>query len=201
MYTGFDEATGLIEQFRGYFDLEDIDLGAFEPRNAPVDVLLGRDRVQRSKIVKQPDVVMLLHLLWDDYPPAVREANFRYYEPRCAHGSSLSPSIHALVAARLGDLELATRYFRQAMDIDLADNMGNAAGGVHAAALGGLWQAAVFGFAGLRLTDHGPEHRPNLPPHWGGLSMRFKWRGRTHDLNLPPAGGAAGAQPGRRADG
>ncbi|GAA0604196.1 hypothetical protein GCM10009416_47240 [Craurococcus roseus] len=201
MYTGLDEATGLMEQFRGYFELEDIDLGAFEPRNAPVDVLLGRERVQRSKIIKQPDVVMLLHLLWDDYPPAVREANFRYYEPRCAHGSSLSPAIHALVAARLGDPELATRYFRQAVDIDLADNMGNAAGGVHAAALGGLWQAVVFGFAGLRLTDHGPEHHPNLPPHWGGLSMRIMWRGRTHDLNLPPAGGAAGPQPGRRSDG
>jgi kojibiose phosphorylase len=200
LYTGFDERTGLIEQFRGYFGLEDIDLGAFEPRNAPMDVLLGRDRVQRSKIVKQPDVVMLLHVLWDDYPPAVREANFRYYEPRCGHGSSLSPSIHALVAARLGDLALATRYFRQAMDIDLANNMGNAAGGVHAAALGGLWQAAVFGFAGLRLTDHGPEYHPNLPPHWGGLSMRFQWRGQTHDLSLPPDG-AAGAQPGGRADG
>jgi kojibiose phosphorylase len=143
---------------------------------------------------------MLLHLLWDDYPPEVREANFRYYEPRCAHGSSLSPSIHALVAARLGHPELAARYFRQAMDIDLADNMGNAAGGVHAAALGGLWQAVVFGFAGLRLADHGPEYHPNLPPHWEGLSMRFKWRGRTHDLNLPPAGGAAGAQLGRQAD-
>ena len=166
-----------------------------------MDVLLGRDRVQRSKIIKQPDVVMLLHLLWDDYPPEVREANFRYYEPRCGHGSSLSPSIHALVAARLGDLALATRYFRQAMDIDLANNMGNAAGGVHAAALGGLWQAVVFGFAGLRLTDHGPEYHPNLPPHWGGLSMRFKWRGQTHDLKLPSDGAAAGAQPGGRADG
>ena len=201
LYTGFDEATGLIEQFRGYFDLEDIDLGAFEPRSAPMDVLLGRERVQRSKIIKQADVVMLLHLLWDDYPPEVREANFRYYEPRCGHGSSLSPSIHALVAARLGDLALATRYFRQAMDIDLANNMGNAAGGVHAAALGGLWQAVVFGFAGLRLTDHGPEYQPNLPPHWGGLSMRFTWRGQAHDLKLPSDGTAAGAQPGGRADG
>jgi len=166
-----------------------------------VDVLLGRERVQRSKIIKQPDVVMLLHLLWDDYPPAVREANFRYYEPRCGHGSSLSPSIHALVAARLGDLELATRYFRQAMDIDLANNMGNAAGGVHAAALGGLWQAAVFGFAGLRLTDQGPQCHPNLPHHWGGLSMRIMWRGQAHDLKPLSRGAASGAEHGGRADG
>jgi len=200
LYTGFDEATGLIEQFRGYFDLEDIDLGTFEPRNAPIDVLIGGDRVRRSKIVKQADVVMLLHLLWDDYPPEVREMNFRYYEPRCAHGSSLSPAIHALIAARLGDLTLATRYFRQAMDIDLADNMGNAAGGIHAAALGGLWQAVVFGFAGLRLTDHGPEYHSNLPPHWQGLSMRCKWHGQAYELKLPPGGAAVGTQLRRRAD-
>lgn len=199
LYTGFDEATGLIEQFQGYFDLEEIDLNLFQPRNAPMDVLLGRDRIQRSKVVKQADVVMLLSLLWDDYPPAVREANFRYYEPRCGHGSSLSPAIHALVAARLGDLTLATRYFRQAIEIDLADNMGNAAGGVHAAALGGLWQAVVFGFAGLRLTDHGPEYHPNLPPHWDDLALRCTWRGRIYELKRPPEG-AAGGQLGRLAD-
>jgi kojibiose phosphorylase len=188
LYTGFDEQSGLFEQFRGYFGLEDIDLAAFAPRTAPMDVLLGRERIRRSKVIKQADVVMLVHLLWERLPPEVRKANFEYYEPRCGHGSSLSPAIHALVAARLGDVPLAERYFRQAAEIDLSDNMGNAAGGVHAGALGGLWQAAVFGFAGLRFIDEGPEHRPNLPPSWCGLSMRFRWRGRWHELTLPESG-------------
>ena len=108
--------------------------------------------------------------------------------PRCGHGSSLSPAIHALVAARLGDAALAERHFRQASEIDLSDNMGNAAGGVHVGALGGLWQAAVFGFAGLCFTDEGPEHRPNLPPSWRSLSMRFQWQGRWHEVVLPENG-------------
>jgi beta-phosphoglucomutase family hydrolase len=193
IHTGFDARTGLFEQFEGYFALEDIDLTAFEPRNAPMDVLLGRDRIRGSKIIKQPDVVMLLHLLWDRFPPEVRTANFRYYEPRCAHGSSLSPAIHAAVAARLGDVALAERYFRQASEIDLSDNMGNAAGGVHAAALGGLWQAAVFGFAGLRPSDEAPVCEPNLPPHWRELSFRLKWRGRTHEFKLPTDRAPAGS--------
>jgi len=188
LYTGFDEQTGLFEQFRGYFGLEDIDLAPFAQRTAPMDVLLGRERIQRAKIIKQPDVVMLVHLLWERLPPEVRKANFEYYEPRCGHGSSLSPAIHALVAARLGDAALAERYFREAAEIDLSDNMGNAAGGVHVGALGGLWQATVFGFAGLRFTDEGPEHRPNLPPSWRSLSMRFQWRGRWHELALPESG-------------
>jgi kojibiose phosphorylase len=189
IYTGFDEQTGLFEQFRGYFALEDIDLAAFAPRTAPMDVLLGRERIQRSKIIKQPDVVMLVYLLWDRMPAEVRKANFEYYEPRCGHGSSLSPAIHALVAARLGDTALAERYFRQAAEIDLADTMANSTGGIHAGALGGLWQAAVFGFAGLRLTEDGPEHRPKLPGSWRSLSMRFQWRGRWHELTLPEGEG------------
>ena len=199
LYTGFDEQTGLFEQFQGYFALEDINLAAFASRTAPMDVLLGRERIRRSKIIKQPDVVMLIYLLWEQLAPEVRRVNFEYYEPRCGHGSSLSPAIHALLAARLGNIALAERYFRQAAEIDLANNMGNAAGGIHAAAMGGLWQAAVFGFAGLRLTREGPEPRPNLPPSWRSLSMRVHWRGRWHDIKVPESSGdgwkQAGAAP------
>lgn len=183
MYTGFDPDTGLFEQFRGYHDLEEVDLSAYEPSAGPADILLGRERTKRSKVIKQADVVLLLHLLWDRFTPDVRRANFHYYEPRCAHGSSLSPSIHALVAARLGELELAQRYWRQAAEIDLANNMGNAAGGVHGAALGGLWQAAVFGFAGLRFGERGPELDPQLPAGWRALRFPVCWRGRRYRMS------------------
>jgi len=183
LYTGLDPKTGLIEQFRGYFVLKDLPISRFVSRVVPVDVLLGLDRVLRSPIIKQPDVLMLLYLFWDDFTPEQREINFRYYEPRCAQGSSLSPCIHALLAARLGDMALAEKYFRQASEIDLSDNMGNAAGGVHAAALGGLWQAAVFGFAGLRLDEDGPKLDPKLPPTWRNLSFRIRWRGNDYELS------------------
>jgi hypothetical protein len=79
-------------------------------------------------------------------------------------------------AARLGDTTLAERYFRQAAEIDLADNMGNAAGGVHAGALGGLWQAAVLGFAGLRFCGESPdEHRETC--HRAGAACRCAFSG------------------------
>jgi trehalose/maltose hydrolase-like predicted phosphorylase/hydroxymethylpyrimidine pyrophosphatase-like HAD family hydrolase len=179
LVTGPDPSTGLFEQFAGFFNLEPVDLAAYTPRAAPMDVLLGRERTQRSQVIKQADVVMLLALLWDRVPPAVRAANFRYYEPRCGHGSSLSPAIHALVAARLGDLPVAERYFHQSAAIDLHDSMGNAAGGVHIGALGGLWQAAVFGFAGVRLERDGLRLDPHLPEIWTGLRFAVQWRRRT----------------------
>ncbi len=184
LHLGFDPWTGLFEQFEGYFGLEEIDLADYEPRNVPMDVLLGPERIRGSKVIKQADVVMLLYLLWDRFPSKVRESNFRYYEPRTGHGSSLSPPIHAAMAARLGDAELAERYFQETSEIDLENRLGNAAGGVHAAALGGLWQAVVFGFAGASLAETGPQLNPRLPKAWKRLQLNLQWRGRSFPIDL-----------------
>jgi len=178
MATGFDPATNLFEQFAGFFQLEELDLQAYRPLAVPIDVTLGRERTQASNVVKQADVVALSALLWEWFPSAVHEANFRYYEPRTAHGSSLSPALHALVSARLGEADLAAQYFREASAIDLSNHRGKAEGGVHIATLGGLWQAAVFGMGGIRLRDDGLVIDPHLPSSWDRLSFPLQWRGR-----------------------
>jgi kojibiose phosphorylase len=184
LVTGFDPATKLFEQFAGYFQLEEVDVVAMRSYAMPIDASLGPERTRRSKAIKQADVVALSALLWHKWPAAVHEANFRYYEPRTAHGSSLSPALHALVAARLGDAALAQTYFRQAAEIDLANNMGNAAGGVHMGALGGIWQAAVLGAAGLRALRDGIAIDPHLLPGWTEMSFPVQWRERSLYLRL-----------------
>jgi kojibiose phosphorylase len=151
-----------------------------------MDVILGHEAIRRTNVIKQADVIMAIYLLWNEFSPEVREANFRYYERRTAHGSSLSPSIHALVAARLGDLPLAEKYLRQAAEIDLGNNMGNAAGGVHAAAIGGLWQAMVFGFAGMSPGSEGLTFDPVLLSQWRSLAFPVQWRGRELRLEVEP---------------
>src|SRR5262249_46960026 len=142
---GLDSANGLYEQFAGFHALEPLDLGAYADRTVPIDVLIGRERTQRSQVLKQADVVALIALLPEEFPGAIAETNFRHYEARCAHGSSLSAGMHALVAARLGDAEMAMRYLCEtaAADLDLDPN---SAGGVRIAGLGGLWQAVLLGF-------------------------------------------------------
>lgn len=182
--TGFDTATRLFQQFAGYYQLEEIDVAAQRGCATPIDTCLGPQRIRRSKAIKQADVVALCALLWEKWPAAVHEANFRYYEPRTAHGSSLSPAVYALVAARLGDRTMAEAYFRQAAEIDLANNMGNAAGGVHMGGLGALWQAAVFGVAGLRVRENGIAIDPHLLPGWTELTFPVHWRGRLLRLCL-----------------
>jgi kojibiose phosphorylase len=178
IFTIFDPKTRLYEQFEGYYEKEPIDLKKFEPRTAAMDVILGHERINQTNVVKQADVVMALYLLWNELPADVRLPNFRYYEPRTGHGSSLSPSMHALVAARLGEDRMAAQYLKQAAEIDLGNNMGNASGGVHAAAIGGLWQAVVFGFGGVQMHAGGLTFEPHLLPHWRKLAFPLQWRRR-----------------------
>ncbi|HET9014544.1 MAG TPA: glycosyl hydrolase family 65 protein, partial [Thermomicrobiaceae bacterium] len=173
-----DPATGLLDEFAGFLGLEQVDLERYAGRTVPMDVVLGRERTRRSQVVKQADVVMLLALLWDRFPPAVREANFQYYAAHCGHGSSLSPAMHAAVAARLGNPELALRYLHQAIALDANDSMGNADLGVHIGAHGGLWQAIAFGFGGLSLGADGLALDPHLPSGWTSLCFPLSWRGR-----------------------
>jgi trehalose/maltose hydrolase-like predicted phosphorylase len=181
--TGLDAATGIYEQFAGYHKLEQLDLSLYADRKMPIDVVIGPERTRRSQVVKQADVVALIALLPDEFPGAAAKANFRHYEPRCAHGSSLSAGIHALVAARLGETETALRFLRQAAIADLELDP-NSAGGIRIAGLGGLWQAIILGFAGLDLKSDMLGIDPRLPPHWRSLSFRVCWRGRSVAIRI-----------------
>jgi trehalose/maltose hydrolase-like predicted phosphorylase len=190
IFVGLDPATGLYEQFAGFHALEPLDLTQYADRTVPIDVVIGRERTQRSQVVKQADVVALMALLPGEFPGAMAEKNFRHYEPLCAHGSSLSAGMHALVAARLGDPEMALRYLREAAATDL-DLDPNSAGGVRIAGLGGIWQAVMRGFVGLDLASEPPGIDPRLPPQWRSLSFRVCWRGRS--LVMRVAGGTVQA--------
>jgi trehalose/maltose hydrolase-like predicted phosphorylase len=95
--------------------------------------------------------------------------------------------MHAIVAARLGDVELATRYFEETAATDLADTRGGSAGGVRIAALGGLWQTVVFGFVGFAIRHDGIALDPHLPGTWRSVRLRVHWRGRRVHVHLEHA--------------
>ncbi len=202
---GYDPATKLYEQFAGFFDMADVDPAALAARPMAADLLLGREVTLKSKVVKQADVVMLCYVLSNEIGADVAQANLRYYEPITSHGSSLSPAIHAALAARLGDTRLAFEAFRMASDIDLSDNMGNAARGLHMATMGGLWQAAVMGFGGVRRHHETLVIDPHLPEEWSSFDYTVRFRGVRYRvavagerLRLAVDGGPATVRLGRR---
>ena len=172
LFTGFAPASGLFEQFAGFFDLEEVDLSRYADRTVPLDVILGRERTQRSQVVKQADIVALLALLPEECDARARLTNFQYYEPRCGHGSSLSRGMHALAAARLGEMDIAIRYFQETAATDLADISGRQRRRCPHRGTRWMWQAAVFGFGGLALRAEALGLIPVCRPPGGRLIPR-----------------------------
>jgi kojibiose phosphorylase len=183
-----NKETGLIEEFEGFFAREDINLADYEPRTRSRQAILGIEGANQRQVLKQADVLMLMYLLRDKYDRQTLQKNWDYYEPRTDHtyGSSLGPAIHAILACDLDKLDEAYTHFMRAALVDLEDVRGNANEGIHAASAGGVWQAIVFGFAGVKLTENGPVATPKLPPGWTRLKFRFQWRDRLYEFDLKP---------------
>ena len=175
--TGFDRRTGLYEQFAGFFALEPLVVSEIVPRRPiAADVMLGPERTRSAQVVKQADVLMLHHLLPDETRDSL-VSNLDFYEPRTAHGSSLSPGIHAALLARAGRLDEAVALLRVAARLDLDDVTGTTAGGLHLATMGSVWQAVVQGFAGIRPGSTALEIDPRLPSTWRALEVPVTYRG------------------------
>lgn len=174
---GFDPATGRHEQFAGAWSLDPVPIGELAELPVAADVLLGWDRVAASRVLKQPDVLMLHHLVPQELPPGSLAADIADELPHISHGSSLSPAICAAVLARAGRPDEGMPLFDLAARVDFEDLTGSARLGLHLATMGGLWQAVVLGFAGIRPTSSGLCIDPHLPTRWTALHVRLRYRG------------------------
>ncbi|HOJ01269.1 MAG TPA: beta-phosphoglucomutase [Anaerolineaceae bacterium] len=199
IYSGFDQQTGLFEQFTGYYQLKPLDLTSLEPRTRSVQSILGIEETQKVQVIKQPDVLMMLYLLNHEYDESLLKANWDYYAPQTdlTYGSSLGPAIQSIMATRVGDIEEAYRLFMLAAGTDLEDKRGNTAEGIHAATHGGLWQTCVFGFGGVRFTADGPVASPHLPTGWKRLQFEIQYRGVGYTFDLH-AGSEQPVLPGKK---
>ena len=175
---GYDAETGIYEQFAGFHDLEPILIADIAPRRPiAADLLLGPERVRGAQVVKQADVLMLHHLVPHELAPGSLAPNLDHYEPRTAHASSLSPGIHAALLARAGRLPEACAALSLAARIDLEDYSETTAGGLHLAAMGSVWHAVAYGFAGITVHDGTLRLDPHLPETWEALELRLRLRG------------------------
>src|SRR5260221_1607276 len=185
MFIPQDTERGILEQFENFFKLEPVALDHWNPRVTPMDAILGHEAIQHVMIIKQADVVMLMALLDDAFRSREEKLrNWNFYYPLVDHGSSLSPSTHAWVAARLGLLEEAYKEFLFGAGIDLEDAKGNVRDGIHGAAAGGLWEAAAFGFAGVQVEGDTFTVDPHLPEHWRSMTLHLSFRGQQHTIRL-----------------
>lgn len=182
-----DPDTGLIEQFQGYFGMEDVPITVWDENDMPqYPTGYHHFNCENTTLLKQPDVVMVQYLLPDLHGHASKRANFHYYEARTLHKSSLSPSIHAIMGIEVGDFTRAEQYFARSAFVDLADNQGNTAEGMHIASAGGTWQTVVSGFGGFRVRGGVMAFDPWLPPGWDRVEFRLCWHGDVVEVAVEP---------------
>jgi maltose phosphorylase len=128
-------------------------------------------------MIKQPDVLMFMFLYNQSFSLAEKQANYDYYEPRCIHESSLSPSVHSILASELGRHEEAFDFFRFATRIDLDNYNRNTGEGIHTTSIAAAWMNIVYGFGGIRSDGEMLSFSPSIPAHWKGYSFQVYYRG------------------------
>jgi maltose phosphorylase len=173
MILPYDPQTKLYEQHEGFFNLPHIDVDAIPVEDFPLYHHWSYDRIYRTDMIKQPDVLMFLFLYNRSFTLAEKQANYDYYEPRCIHESSLSPSVHSIFAAELGRPEEAFDFFRFATRIDLDNYNRNTHEGIHTTSIAAAWMNIVYGFGGMRSTGSLQSHHPL---HWKSYCFGDLWR-------------------------
>ena len=127
-----------------------------------------------------------MYLLEHKFSKEVKQANYNYYEPRTLHDSSLSLSTHSILASDLGNKELAYELFQRASEIDMGPNMKSSDHGIHAAAIGGIWQILICGFGGIRMVGGQLRLDPKLPDQIKSIRFPIYWEGCRLEIQVSP---------------
>jgi alpha,alpha-trehalose phosphorylase len=182
----FDAELGVTSQSEGFTRYRRWDFEATPPEDYPLLLHYPYYLLYSSQVVKQADLVFALYLCGDHFELEQKRRDFAYYEPITVRDSSLSASIQAIVAAEIGELDLAYDYFRETALIDLHDLAGNTADGLHLASLAGAWLVAVAGFGGLRDYGEVLAFAPRLPRSLSRVSFRLLYRDRCLRVDIGP---------------
>lgn len=184
MFIPYSEAFGIHPQDSLFLEREVWDLPATPPEQRPLLLHFHPLVIYRFQVLKQADVVLALFLQGNHFTPEEKLANFEYYDPLTTGDSTLSAVVQSILAAEVGYQDLALKYFKEALFVDLADLHQNAADGVHVASAGGVWSALVSGFGGMR--DYAGEltFDPRLPASWPSLEFALQWRGSRTRITL-----------------
>ena len=171
---------GIISQFEGYEQLDELDWEGYRARYGNIQRLdrilhAEGDDPNRYKVSKQADTVMLfylfspgaLHRLFErlgyEYRADTAARNIAYYDKRTSHGSTLSFIAHAGVLAAL-DPESSWERFLAALRSDAEDIQGGTTReGIHMGVMSGTLDLMQRGYPGSEIRDGVLQFEPRLP--------------------------------------
>ena len=188
MYYPYDEKQQVFLQQDGYLDKEQILVKDLPAADRPINQKWSWDRILRSCYIKQADVLQGIYFFEGDYDLETIRRNFDFYEPRTVHESSLSPCVHAILAAKLGDEARAYEFYLRTARLDLDDYNNDTEDGCHITSMAGTWMAVVEGFGGMRVKDGKLSFQPFLPGKWKSFSFHIGFRGAVLNVKVSKGG-------------
>ena len=176
MYLPVHNELGIILQQDGFMDKVQQTVKNLDPAERPLNQHWSWDRILRSVFIKQADVLQGIYFFEDEFDEDTIRRNFDFYEPRCVHESSLSASIHSVLAARLHDIESAYTLYLRTARLDLDDYNREVKDGLHITSMAGTWLAIVEGFGGMRIRNERVCLNPVIPAAWESYSFIIRYR-------------------------
>ena len=161
-----------------FLDKELVPVRDLDPKNLPINQHWSWDRILRSPYIKQSDTLHAMYYFPDAFTEQQKRDNYEFYEPFTVHESSLSPSVHSIIAADLKMADKSVEFYERTARLDLDNYNNDTSDGLHITSMTGAWLSIVQGFAGMRVRDDQLHFEPFLPDEWQGYSFRFLFRGR-----------------------
>jgi len=188
MYLPEDKELGIFLQQDGYLDKEQKLVSELDEFDLPLNQKWSWDRILRSCFIKQADVLQGLWFLNDQYSLEEKIRNFDFYEPRTVHESSLSPCVHAILAAEIGREEKAYALYLRTARLDLDNYNRDTDDGLHITSMAGTWMSIVYGFGGVRIRDGRLCLAPFKPEAWERYAFHLFFRERLLKVTVDTSG-------------
>jgi maltose phosphorylase len=177
MFLPEDDHFGIFLQQEGYLDKEQVLVSDLPAAERPLNQKWSWDRILRSCFIKQADVLQGIYLFEDRFDMATIQRNFEFYERRTVHESSLSPCIHSILAAKVGNEKKAYEMYLRTARLDLDDYNNDTEDGCHVTSMAGTWMSIVQGFAGMRVKNNNIYFNPFIPDQWKAFQFNVLFRG------------------------
>ena len=184
IYLPIPNEEGIIEQFDGYYSLEDAKPEEVKKRVRNEKEYLG-GLACSTKTIKQADVISLIAIVHSPMLWKYAKENYHYYLPYTEHGSSLSSSMYSIVASHIGESETSYKLFRKSSGIDLGTDQKMYAGGIyiggtHPASNAGAYLSIIFGFLGFCVEKGKPRLNPHLPKEIKKVEFKFYYQNKLY---------------------
>ena len=173
LYLPYSDELGVFVQHDGFLEKELIPVQDLSPAQRPINQKWSWDRILRSVYIKQADVLQGLYFFEDQFNRDTHEKNFKFYEQFTVHESSLSPCVHSILAAKIGETDKAYEMYLRTARLDLDNYNNDTEDGLHITSMAGSYLSIVQGFGGLRIKNQTLYINPHCPNQWNGYGFQI----------------------------